>query len=641
MTDDYFRPRKRRPPEPEAGPVILDPGQSDPTMPAPSMPTGVPTGNTPRGNITGGGPWALITTWRPETWKADRRHGVPWSMLEAMMVVESGGKVDARNPSGATGLMQIKPAIWQRLATPFGYDLQTPQGQIGMAGAILGGDVPDTAGMSPQEAFVKVYYPTPGLDVPGEDGDTPRMYLDDIAAYRRILEAAAGAPPTQPDTPVVVSPRTVTPGEALLAITGGRVVEITYGFKAPAVAQGIREGWYAYFEGRGGSAREHPGVDIMGALDSPIYAPVAGTVACAATGNGSGGFGQGCAAFPANNGVGRVELQVNPDVSLIFGHAHRCLVPLGTKVAAGQALCTVGDFVAPHIHYEARVKRGNDYDVVDPLSLTARLMTGSETVGQAYAERRVAGLSVPILLPADIPFRQYLTPVGLNRSQRALDWRGIVSHETGNQRAGADADMHAKWQYNGTPGHPDGKIGVHFYGDDNEVVQTIPVNEQGIHSGDGRNQTAIGYERAVNADGDRTKAERVAQEFQAAMLRAKGWTATANLSPHRMSNGCPAQTNATGGWTAWVLAVDAMRDLAVGPAKKFDSPLPDAVILALFPDANPSPQGTVTKLWLAAMRRDGDFYPFTSRVVDGQHTFWVFGGLIVRSGPDGVVEMKP
>jgi hypothetical protein len=49
----------------------------------------------------------------------------------------------------ATGLMQVKLGTWQGEASKFGYDLNTPEGQIGMAAAILGGDVADTNGTSP------------------------------------------------------------------------------------------------------------------------------------------------------------------------------------------------------------------------------------------------------------------------------------------------------------------------------------------------------------------------------------------------------------------------------------------------------------------------------------------------------------
>lgn len=66
--------------------------------------------------------------------------------------------------------------------------------------------------------------------------------------------------------------------------------------------------------------------------------------------------------------------------------------------------------------------------------------------------------------------------------QAAAYW---VQHETGNW-PGAHAEMHSTGQDSGTPGHRDGRIGVHFYVDDREIIQMIPINEQGVHSGDRR-----------------------------------------------------------------------------------------------------------------------------------------------------------
>ena len=67
--------------------------------------------------------------------------------------------------------------------------------------------------------------------------------------------------------------------------------------------------------------------------------------------------------------------------------------------------------------------------------------------------------------------------------QAAAYW---VQHETDNPRPAANAEMHLTGQDSGTPGHRDGRIGVHFYVDDREIIQMIPINEQGVHSGDRR-----------------------------------------------------------------------------------------------------------------------------------------------------------
>ena len=88
-------------------------------------------------------------------------------------------------------------------------------------------------------------------------------------------------------------------------------------------------------------------------------------------------------------------------------------------------------------------------------------------------KRLVVGTLAAVLLPEGAA--KALAP------QAAAYW---VQHETGNQRPGANAEMHATGEDSRIPGHRDGRIGVHFYVDDREIIQMIPISEQGVHSGD-------------------------------------------------------------------------------------------------------------------------------------------------------------
>lgn len=67
--------------------------------------------------------------------------GVPPERIKAMMAIESGGDPSAlqRNPTygDTAGLMQINATIWGDEARRLGYDLNTPEGQIGMASWML------------------------------------------------------------------------------------------------------------------------------------------------------------------------------------------------------------------------------------------------------------------------------------------------------------------------------------------------------------------------------------------------------------------------------------------------------------------------------------------------------------------------
>ena len=167
----------------------------------------------------------------------------------------------------------------------------------------------------------------------------------------------------------------------------------------------------------------------------------------------------------------------------------------------------------------------------------------------------VAGSAAKLWLPSDIRFRIVLTPRGPNRSGAALNWTGTTRHETGNERPGTNADMHSKWQDAGTPGHPDGKIGVHFYSDDHEIIQKIPVDEQGVHSGDWRNHQHTGCERCVNSDGNSNASERIASYLDAGLLRILNTTALENLYPHHNTPGsCPVHINTH--WKQYETTVD-------------------------------------------------------------------------------------
>jgi hypothetical protein len=159
---------------------------------------GAPTGTIPRGKIGGGGQWDRVNRFDAVFVTEGQKHGVPPAMLKSMMIVETGGN-NVSDPFGATGVMQIKPRFWDDRAQAAGYDLATDAGQIGMAAAILGGSVPNVRGDDPTERFLYTYYPVLRdgqicYDCRGESGHTPQMYLDDIALYTGLIEAAACPP---------------------------------------------------------------------------------------------------------------------------------------------------------------------------------------------------------------------------------------------------------------------------------------------------------------------------------------------------------------------------------------------------------------------------------------------------------------
>lgn len=83
----------------------------------------------------------------------------------------------------------------------------------------------------------------------------------------------------------------------------------------------------------------------------------------------------------------------------------------------------------------------------------------------------------------------------------------IVIHDTGNPRAGADAEAHYRYFNGGNRG-----ASAHYFVDKGSIIQTVEDYNASWHCGDGQgkygitNQNSIGVEICINADGDYEKA---------------------------------------------------------------------------------------------------------------------------------------
>jgi len=187
------------------------------TIPAQLGKLGAPTGTIggPLHIAFGrGGPWSTVNAHDPFFAK----HGVRWnvrpSMLKAMEVIESGGRmIPNGNGFPNWGNMQLTSqkfgagffTPWDAAGQKIGADIASADGQIAIAAHVLGGHtgVPGT----PEDIFLSNYYPTPCLDCPGQDGHTPRQYLEDMKELERQITAAATSETatTPPPTPLPVT----------------------------------------------------------------------------------------------------------------------------------------------------------------------------------------------------------------------------------------------------------------------------------------------------------------------------------------------------------------------------------------------------------------------------------------------------
>jgi len=364
-------------------PIKVKPGK-DPKPPKPTTTTtttpaprpfvnvGIPTGVIPTSLKIAygrGSPWSQVTQDAPLHEKWGARYGVDPAMLMSMEVIESGGNmIWNTGGSGAYGIMQIKESNWDWLAKNLGVSLQTREGQIATAAAILG---KEGKGSNPRERFLNSYYPVLDskgnlcLDCKGEDGATPRQYLADMDALISIINAAANG-----TTPAVTTtPAPVPQGDVIDLLYGGKPYDISAGYGQ--LVTWSCPGCYDYQAAYGLDTKHHYAYDISARAGegAPLYAPFDGLVVCAGTGVGSGAWGTGCAAFdrvnnygsPRANGTGHGRIEIlNEDgtASLIIGHALSARVRAGDRVKRGDLIGAEGGMNASHTHCESRYDNG-------------------------------------------------------------------------------------------------------------------------------------------------------------------------------------------------------------------------------------------------------------------------------------------
>jgi N-acetylmuramoyl-L-alanine amidase len=88
-----------------------------------------------------------------------------------------------------------------------------------------------------------------------------------------------------------------------------------------------------------------------------------------------------------------------------------------------------------------------------------------------------------------------------SRNKQAILY--IVIHDTGNPRAGADAEAHYRYFNGGNRG-----ASAHYFVDASSIIQTVEDYNASWHCGDGQgkygitNQNSVGVEICINADGD-------------------------------------------------------------------------------------------------------------------------------------------
>lgn len=144
--------------------------------------------------------------------------------------------------------------------------------------------------------------------------------------------------------------------------------------------------------------------------------------------------------------------------------------------------------------------------------------------------------------------------VSNNNTYESNNPQYIVVHNTDNFAAGADADAHARAQYNGNL-----STSVHYYTDDKDTVyQAAPhgrgcwhvgVNYGGRLFGTANNKNSIGVEMCVQAGYDFNRAFANTVEFVRQLMAETGIPADRVMQHYDVcAKNCPSQIRAKGMW---------------------------------------------------------------------------------------------
>lgn len=149
----------------------------------------------------------------------------------------------------------------------------------------------------------------------------------------------------------------------------------------------------------------------------------------------------------------------------------------------------------------------------------------------------------------------------------------IVIHETANTNKGADANAHARLQYNGNSRN----ASWHYTVDDEEVYQSFEDTYKCWHAGSKfYNERSIGIEICVNSDGNFKKAVENAAELTK-LLMDKYNIPKANVVQHNKSSGkdCPKfLRNGSKGvtWNDFLAMLDGKKKVESKPTKPSPAP---------------------------------------------------------------------
>jgi murein DD-endopeptidase MepM/ murein hydrolase activator NlpD len=267
-----------------------------------------------------------VLQWKPLLEEAERKFGVPWQVLGAIMAIESGGNPKARSPQGAVGLMQVMPNYHAGRAAKYGGDLWDPRVNVFTAADFLAELYRRYGSWEKAAAAYFGAIDARGNITGARDalGTTGYQYVE---KFRNTLAKLHNL--GQPSGMVKVG--------SAWSIFGGQRFPITqeYGNYNPSM---YRSGY-------------HTGIDIGAPSGTRLFSPFRGVVVQAGW---NGGYGNS------------VTIRLDDGKILLLGHLSAVAVRPGQRVDAGTFLGLSGNTgysTGPHVHLEMRDASGK---IIDP-----------------------------------------------------------------------------------------------------------------------------------------------------------------------------------------------------------------------------------------------------------------------------------
>jgi len=304
--------------------------------------------------------WQPVNQWDSLVATAASRYGVPPNLVKSIIRLESGGVPTAQHgASGATGLMQIMPDIWNGGNAEQLFD---PAYNIDLGTKILKSNYDQHGSW---EMAARAYLGLVGADA---NGTTNEMYWNQINGYWKELDGSTGGGTTGPAGGDVLPLSSIWGNMPGVSVTQGNLEANDWVLNHTSVEYGGRQlsgrGMYDYAYEQFGQLG-HPGVDYGMEYGTKIYTPVGGTVIAA---GGTGFYGDD------NGGIGEIRVRMDNGHELIFGHMGSGTVQVGQRINAGSLVGTSGTAGSgPHLHLEYRVpnpQTPSGWMSADPATLT-------------------------------------------------------------------------------------------------------------------------------------------------------------------------------------------------------------------------------------------------------------------------------